>query len=173
MYRNSLRYKLRRLNSSNSNDSTKTMVESKCPFVCLSHEMLLSQARSIVKTLHAEITKKSYWYQTYIKVKAEMKCHMPKSIMKNITADHFKALIMESTKIGEVNENSVLYYILHDTLKSLQHKPVGMRYSQAVLKWCVSLANKYIDMVRSPCEKLSHCLVGQHCSHTCDPVSLW
>ena len=62
--------------------------------------------------------------------------------MKNITEDHFKALIMESTKLGEVNEKSVLYYILHDTLKSLQHKPVGMRYSQAVLKWCGSLANK-------------------------------
>ena len=31
---------------------------------------------------------------------------------------------------------------MQDTVKSMQLTPNGMRYSQAVVKWCVSIANK-------------------------------
>ena len=65
-----------------------------------------------------------------------------KHFLKSFTPDHLERLITESTKLGELNEKSVLYYLMQDTLKSLQQRPNGMRYSQPVMKWCVSMANK-------------------------------
>ena len=104
--------------------------------------MLIHKARALATTLHNERKKKSYWYEAYIRARREKKCKMPKRFSENFTADHLETLIKESIKVGELNEKSVLYYLMQDTLKSLQHKPNGMRYSQAVLKFCVSIANK-------------------------------
>ena len=123
-------------------DTNKTAAESRCPLSCLSHDMLLSRARSLASRLQLERTKKSYWYQSNIRTKEEHKYNMPQHFSENFTVDHLKGMIMESTKLGELSDKSVLYYILHDVLKSFQHKPTGMRFSQGVIKWCISLANK-------------------------------
>ena len=137
-----MRHKLRYRNRKDAGERNKTSAESRCPLVCLSHDTLLSRARFLATALQIEKKKNSYWYENYIKARKQINCKMPENISKNFTADHLEKLIDESTKVGELNDKSVLFYILHDTLNSLKHKPCGVRYSQPVIKWCVSLANK-------------------------------
>ena len=72
----------------------------------------------------------------------EAKVQMPKKFTSSLTSSHFEMLITEAIKVGELTEKSILYYILFDTLSTLRNKPTATRYSQAVIKWCVSLSNK-------------------------------
>ena len=67
---------------------------------------------------------------------------MPKKFNNHLTSHHFETLISEAIKVGELTEKSILYYILLDTLSTLRNKPTAVRYSQSVIKWCVSLSNK-------------------------------
>ena len=67
---------------------------------------------------------------------------MPKKFTNCLTSHNFKTLISEAIKVGELTEKSILYCILLDTLSTLQNKPTAVRYSQSVIKWCVSLSNK-------------------------------
>ena len=98
----------------------KSSPESRCPFTALNHEMLISRARALSTALHNERRRKSHWYQAYIRARREKKCQMSKQFNKIFTADHLDRLITESTKLGELNEKSVLFYLLQDTLRSLQ-----------------------------------------------------
>ena len=120
LYRSSLRYRIQKLTKKDEKEhiEKKMMADSKCPLATLSHDMLLTRARSLASALHAEKVKNSYWYRNYIQAKKEMKCKMPKSFSEHMTADNMKKLITEATKKGELNENSVVYYIMHDVLKT-------------------------------------------------------
>ena len=121
-------------------DSRKD-VNSKCPLASLKPDDLLSRSRALSASLSLEKKKKTYWYNRYVRVK-EAKVQMPKKFTSSFTSSHFEMLITEAIKVGELTEKSILYYILFDTLSMLRNKPTATQYSQAVIKWCMSLSNK-------------------------------
>ena len=126
LYRRSMRFKLMKLKKNTECETKKSSSESRCNFSLLSHEMLVCRARALAATLHNERRRKSYWYEAYVKARKEKKYKMPKSFSQNFTTDHLERLITESTKLGVLSEKSVLYYLMQDTVKSLQLRPKGM-----------------------------------------------
>ena len=142
LYRSTLRKRLDRQKQVTDSKKDQRDVKSKCPLTSLHHDDLLARSRALSALVTLEKKKKSYWYHRYRLVQKEAKLQMPKSFMRSLTSHHFETLISEAIKVGELTEKSILYYILLDTLSKLRNKPTAIRYSQAVIKWCVSLSNK-------------------------------
>lgn len=123
----------------------------------MTYDELLQRARNLHKSATQSQRQAKYFYKLYQKEKQK---HITSPPNYKPTSSDLAKLVDISIKENWLTENSVLYAVLTDTMKSLklhdeqvkrngkltQSKtkphPKGMRFSPVVIKWSCKIANK-------------------------------
>ena len=137
-------------------EEERTSPNSKTPLTTLGNEELLRRCkrmREIIVKLKRSNNKLSKLYEQ--EMKKENLITMPENVL--LTSGKLGSLMDVALSKNILQENSVLYALLCDTVSSLikaesehnntstqgkKRRPKGMRFNPIVLKWCVNLAGK-------------------------------